>query len=248
MNRLKRIAFIGNHLPRRCGIATFTHDLHRAVSDARPDLDTCVIAMNEPGGVYDYALPVRVQIRDHVVDDYVQTAKFLNRSGFDLVSLQHEYGIFGGICRRPYRRIVVAPGDARRDDAAYRVAEARILRNAHVMKQIIERSSKLIVMSERGREFLHTSHGVSARDIDVIAHGIPDFPFLEAIGAKKKLGFDGRTVILTFGLLVAEQRNRDRHRCHARDHRNPAPTRSMWSLARRIPICCAIREKPIARV
>ncbi len=52
--------------------------------------------MNDRGADYDYSWPVRVQIRDDVVDDYVQTAKFLNRSGFDLVSLQHEYGIFGG--------------------------------------------------------------------------------------------------------------------------------------------------------
>lgn len=163
-------------------------------------MDTCVVAMNEPGGGYDYSLPVRAQIRDNVVDDYVQSAKFLNRSGFDLVSLQHEYGIFGGaagghvveLLSRLEMPIVTTlhtvlprPNPAQRD----------------VMKKIIERSSKLIVMSERGREFLHTSHGVSAQDIDVIAHGIPDFPFLESISAKKKLGFDGRTVILTFGLL-----------------------------------------------
>jgi len=40
MKPLQRVAFIGNHLPRRCGIATFTHDLHRAVSTDRPDLET----------------------------------------------------------------------------------------------------------------------------------------------------------------------------------------------------------------
>ena len=96
MKPLQRVAFIGNHLPRRCGIATFTHDLHRAVSTARPDLETCVVAMTDPGRTYDYPPAVRFQIHDETIDEYVQAAEFLNNAGFDVVSLQHEYGIFGG--------------------------------------------------------------------------------------------------------------------------------------------------------
>ena len=96
MNPLQRVAFIGNHLPRRCGIATFTHDLHLAVSTAGPDLETCVVAMTDPGRTYDYPPAVRFQIHDETIDDYVQAAEFLNNAGFDVVSLQHEYGIFGG--------------------------------------------------------------------------------------------------------------------------------------------------------
>ena len=200
MNRLQRMAFIGNHLPRRCGIATFTHDLHKAVAEARADLSTCVIAMNDAGASYSYPDAVRVQVRDEVVDDYVETAKFLNRSGCDLVSLQHEYGIFGGVAgshiiellsRLEMPIVTTLHTVLPNPDPAQRA----------VMKQIVERSSKLIVMSEKGREVLRSSHGVPARDIAVIAHGIPDFPFLESAGAKKKLGFGGRTVILTFGLL-----------------------------------------------
>ena len=59
---LQRVAFIGNHLPRRCGIATFTHDLHRAVATARPDLETGVVAMTDRGRSYDY--PSAVQLRN----------------------------------------------------------------------------------------------------------------------------------------------------------------------------------------
>ncbi len=156
--------------------------------------------MNDRGADYDYSWPVRVQIRDDVVDDYVQTAKFLNRSGFDLVSLQHEYGIFGGPAGG-YIVELLSRLEMPVVTTLHTVLPSPAPAQRAVMKQIIERSSKLIVMSERGREFLHTSHGVSPRDIDVIAHGIPDFPFLETIGTKKKLGFSGRTVILTFGLL-----------------------------------------------
>ena len=96
MNPLQRVAFIGNHLPRRCGIATFTHDLHRAVSLDRPDLETGVVAMTDPGRTYDYPAAVRFQIHDEAIDEYVQAAEFLNNARFDVVCLQHEYGIFGG--------------------------------------------------------------------------------------------------------------------------------------------------------
>ena len=100
MKSIQRVAFIGNHLPRRCGIATFTHDLHRAVATARPDLETCVVAMTDPGRSYDYPQTVRFQVHDQEIDDYLQAAKFLNNADFDVVSLQHEYGIFGGEDRK----------------------------------------------------------------------------------------------------------------------------------------------------
>src|SRR5579864_7500768 len=96
MKPLQRIAFIGNHLPRRCGIATFTHDLHRAVATARPDLETGVVAMTDPGRTYDYPPTVPFQIHDEMISDYIAAAEFMNTAGFDVVSLQHEYGIFGG--------------------------------------------------------------------------------------------------------------------------------------------------------
>ena len=89
MKLLQRVAFIGNFLPRRCGIATFTHDLYRAVSTARPDLETCVVAMTDPGCTYDYPPAVRFEIHDDTISDYVAAAEFLNSAGFDLVCLQH---------------------------------------------------------------------------------------------------------------------------------------------------------------
>src|SRR5205809_5011641 len=96
MKSFQRVAFIGTHLPRRCRLATSTHDLHRPISTARPDLETCVVAMTDPGRTYDYPPAVRVQVHDEKISDYVKAAEFLNNAGFDVVSLQHEYGIFGG--------------------------------------------------------------------------------------------------------------------------------------------------------
>src|SRR4029079_4174680 len=77
MRPLQRVAFIGNHLPRRCGIATFTHDLHRAISLDRLDLETGVVVMTDSGRTYNYPAAVRFQIHDETIDEYVQAAEFL---------------------------------------------------------------------------------------------------------------------------------------------------------------------------
>ena len=200
MKLFQRLAFIGNHLPRHCGIAIFTHDLHRAVSRARPDLETCVVAMTDPGRTYDYPPAVHFQIRDETIGDYVKAAEFLNSAGFDVVSLQHEYGIFGGEAGSnitellshlempivtTLHTVLPEPTPAQRD----------------VMRRIIDTSTKIVVMSETGHEFLRSVHDVPNRKIEVIPHGIPDFPFLETHHAKAKLGFAGKMIILTFGLL-----------------------------------------------
>lgn len=199
-NPFKRVALIGNHLPRRCGIATFTHDLHRAISTARPSLETCVVAMNDPGNAYDYPAAVRFQIPEETINAYAEAAGFLNTARFDVVSLQHEYGIFGGeagehiieLLQRLSMPIVTT---------LHTVLPAPTPAQHNVMSRIIAKSTKVIVMAEKGRELLRSVHNVPPQKIEVIPHGIPDFPFLETHHAKAKFGFSGKTVILTFGLL-----------------------------------------------
>ncbi len=200
MKQLQRVAFIGNYPPRRCGIATFTHDLHRAVSMARPEIDCGVVAMTDSGRSYDYPPAVCFQIHNETVADYVNAAEFLNNAGFDVVSLQHEYGIFGGeaggniieLLSRLEMPIVTT---------LHTVLPQPTPVQREVMGRIIDISTKVVVMSEKGREFLRFVHETPARMIEVIPHGIPDFPFLESHHAKEKFGYAGKTVILTFGLL-----------------------------------------------
>jgi glycosyltransferase involved in cell wall biosynthesis len=200
MKPLQRVAFIGNYLPRRCGIATFTHDLNRAVSAERPELETGVVAMTDADRTYDYPPAVRFEIHDETIGDYVKAAEFLNGAGFDVVSLQHEYGIFGG----------EAGGDI---IALLSRLEMPVVTTLHtvlakptaiqhdVLHRIMNISAKIVVMSEKGYELLRSVHDVPARKIEVIPHGIPDFPFLEPHHAKAKFDFTGKMIILTFGLL-----------------------------------------------
>src|SRR5271167_3735053 len=200
MKLLQRVAFIGNYLPRRCGIATFTHDLHRAASKARPDLETCVVAMTDTGRTYDYPPAMRFEIHEETIGEYIKAAEFLNSARFDVVSLQHEYGIFGGeagsniveLLSRLEMPIVTT---------LHTVLAKPTAKQHDVMDRIINTSAKIVVMSEKGREFLRSVHDVPARKIEVIPHGIPDFPFLETHHAKAKFDLAGKMIILTFGLL-----------------------------------------------
>lgn len=200
MTSLARIAFIGNHLPRRCGIATFTHDLHRAISVSSPKLETCVVAMTDPGRTYDYPPAVRFQVHDERADEYLQAAEFLNHGKFDVVSLQHEFGIFGGeagghvtaLLSRLAMPVVTS---------LHTILPAPTPVQHEVMRQIVDVSAKVIVMAEKGRELLRSIYDAPSEKVEVIPHGIPDVPFLDTRHAKAKLGFSDRTVILTFGLL-----------------------------------------------
>jgi glycosyltransferase involved in cell wall biosynthesis len=200
LTALTRLALIGNALPRRCGIATFTTDLQQAIAAAYPDLRTGVVAMTDPGQVYDYPPVVARQIRDDNPMDYRRAADFLNAGRFDVISLQHEFGIFGGDAGEhilPLVSRVTAPIVT----TLHTVLTEPTPKQRAVLSQVIEASAKVVVMAEKGRALLREGYGVPAEKIEVIPHGIPDIAFTGSETAKASLGFAGQAVILTFGLL-----------------------------------------------
>jgi glycosyltransferase involved in cell wall biosynthesis len=193
---------IGNHTPRQCGIATFTTHLSEALGDEIPGLDCFVLAMNDAGRRHAYPGRVRFEIDEGDVGSYRRAADFLNVSGVDLVSLQHEYGIFGGSAgshvvallrelRMPVvttlHTILAEPSSAQRT----------------VMDELLRLSERIVVMSRRGAELLRDVHGVPGGKIDLIPHGIPLLP--ETRSSKERIGVEGRRVILTFGLLSPDK-------------------------------------------
>ncbi len=200
MSALRRVAFIGNHLPRRCGIATFTHDLHQSVSAVRPQIDSCVVAITDPGQTYAYPSAVRFHIHEAAIGEYIQTANSLNKSRVDVVCLQHEFGIFGGAAGGHVIELI-----SRLDMPVVTTLHTVLADPAPVQRRVMDQinaiSSKIVVMSRKGREFLRTIYDVPDEKIEVIPHGIPDFPSVDMQRAKAKFGFADRSVILTFGLL-----------------------------------------------
>ena len=195
-----RLAFIGNSLPRRCGIATFTNDLQHAVALSRPSAEAVIVAMNDGGQSYNYPPVVRVQISDEKLKDYTRAAEALNAGQFDVVSLQHEFGIFGGdaganvltLLSRLNMPVVTTLHTVLSDPKPIQ---------RRVLADIVGISAKVVVMAEKAKELLVSTYDVRARKIEVIPHGIPDVPYVAPEAAKLKLGFEGRPVILTFGLL-----------------------------------------------
>lgn len=200
MQRPLRVAFIGNSLPRRCGIATFTTDLELAVSALAEVAETAIVAMCDPGGEYDYPPMVRMTIAQDEPADYRAAAAYINAGGFDAVCLQHEFGIFGGHAGSHVLGLIAAL-DVPLVTTLHTVLDSPDAAQRAVMDAILAASARVIVMARKGRDILIETYGADPERIIVIPHGIPDVAFEPAEAARARLGFAGRRVILTFGLI-----------------------------------------------
>ena len=200
ITEIQKIALIGDYLPRKCGIATFTADLCRAVAGQYPSVDCIVGAVNDIAECYDYPPEVRFEFAQQDLDSYRRAADFLNFSNADVVCLQHEYGIYGGPAGR---HILALLRDLRMPivTTLHTVLRDPTADHRRVMLGLADLSSRLVVMSQRGRAFLMDIYGVPEQKIDVIAHGIPDMPFVDPNSHKDQFGVEGKHVVLTFGLL-----------------------------------------------
>lgn len=197
---LKRIAFIGNYLPRQCGIATFTTDLSEAFSEQYPEVQSMVLAMNDTSEGYSYPEQVRYELRENNLFDYERAANFLNQQAVDAISLQHEFGIFGGKWGRnilTLLRNVNAPVVT----TFHTVLEKPNSEQYDVLREVARLSNRLVVMSEHSKMDLINIYGIPEHKIDFIPHGIHDVPFVDPGFHKDKLGAEGRFVLMTFGLL-----------------------------------------------
>ena len=197
---LRKIAFLGDYLPRKCGIATFTTDLRCAVAVERPEFQCLVVAVNDLAAGYDYPPEVRFEIAEQDLTSYLRAADFLNITDVDAVCVEHEFGIFGGpagshvlaLLRELRMPIVTTLHTVLREPNA----EQR-----RVMRELARLSTRLVVMSNRGRELLHEVYQVPPATVDLIPHGIPDMPFADPNYFKDEFGVAGKQVLLTFGLL-----------------------------------------------
>jgi glycosyltransferase involved in cell wall biosynthesis len=195
-----RIAVIGNHLPRQCGIATFTTDLCAAISAEYGTARLLALPVNDTDEGYDYPARVRWSLAQDDLASYQQAAEFLNFNNIDMVCLQHEYGIFGGpagshilhLLRHLKMPVVTTLHTVLREPDADQLK---------VMEEIVELSDRLIVMSQLSSQFLQEVFKVPGSKIDMVPHGVPDLPFLDPNFYKDRFGVEGKAVLLTFGLL-----------------------------------------------
>jgi glycosyltransferase involved in cell wall biosynthesis len=195
-----RIAMIGNYLPRRCGIATFTTDLCAAIAAEYGTPQLLALPVNDTEEGYDYPDRVRWSLAQDDVKSYQEAAEFLNFNNIDMVCLQHEYGIFGGAAGSHVLHLL------RGLKMPVVTTLHTVLREPNpdqmlVMEEIAELSDRLIVMSELSSQFLQEIFKVPGSKIDMVPHGVPDLPFLDPNFYKDRFGVEGKAVLVTFGLL-----------------------------------------------
>jgi glycosyltransferase involved in cell wall biosynthesis len=205
---LRATALVGTYVPRACGIATFTRDLREALvfdAAAAPSAGPgppWVVALDHGRGRDPVAYPpeVRHRLRRGDRGSVNRIATALEADGVRVVSLQHEFGIYGGHSGRD----VLALADALRAPLVT-TFHTVLARPQPLQREIVRRlaaaSARVVVMTERGRALLQSAHGVPAERITVIPHGVPDMPFADPDVAKPPLGVGGRRVILSFGLI-----------------------------------------------
>ncbi|TPG39574.1 glycosyltransferase [Sphingomonas koreensis] len=201
VSRVNHIALIGNFLPRKCGIATYTTDTYRALADRFPDLQVDVYAMDDHPGRYDYPAEVTASIAQDERLAYLEAARSIDGSGAQAVWLQHEYGIFGG----PAGEHILALLD--RVGVPVIVTLHTVLEQPNpderrVLEALLKRAARVIVMAERGREILTRVYGADQRKVVMIPHGVPDRALADPEDFKARFGWAGRKVVLTFGLLA----------------------------------------------
>lgn len=192
--------FLGTFPPRECGIATFTKDVVDSFDDEF-GTDSGVIAIDEPGGEGRvYPDNVLARLSQHVHESYQEIAEFVNAYPCDALSIQHEYGLFGGE-QGEWIVDLIAGVHKPVITSLHTVLPDPPPEHLRVARAICATSSAVVVLSETGRDLLIERYGVDPAKIRVIHHGVPDIPFYESTEAKRALGFGDRTTISTFGLI-----------------------------------------------
>ena len=201
-SKLNFIAYLSTYPPRRCGIATFTQDLSTAFDTvANPEIKSKIIALNDNGNPYEYSDDVIFKINDVVKEDYLEAAQFINENDkIRLVSLQHEFKIFGSDYGK---NLLVFLNEIKKPviTTFHTVLPYPSEHRKKIIQSIAEKSSFIVVMSEVAVEILRRDYGIKKSKIEVIPHGIPDVPYKPNTEIKKILGYEGKLLISSFGLL-----------------------------------------------
>jgi glycosyltransferase involved in cell wall biosynthesis len=197
-----KIALVGTYPPTQCGIATFTSDLNKALSESHPEIEVDVFTVKENSKTV-YSDAVRFEIAENSQASYIEAAKQINQNGYDAVSIQHEYGIFGGIAGS-FLLDLVWNLKIPIITTLHTVLDKPSLTQKLVLEALLDQSEKVVVMSNKAVSLLIEVHGIDRSKIVVIPHGIPAIP--KVSNDSYRLGIPKESpMILTFGLLSPDK-------------------------------------------
>lgn len=197
---INKVAFLGNYLPRLCGIATFTTDLSTSVAAQYPDTKCFTVSVNDIPAGYDYPKEVGFEIEEQNVASYQRAADFLSISDVDVLCVQHEFGIYGGPAGS-YLLALLRDLNLPIVTTLHTVLKDPNPDQKRVMQELIQLSTRMVVMAQKGKEFLRDIYKAPESKIDLIPHGIHETSFVDPNFYKDLFGVEGRPVLLTFGLL-----------------------------------------------
>ncbi len=194
------VAYVATYPPRECGIATFTKDLSSAIDKFMPFANKMIIAMSKGDEIEQYPRDVRFQIFDRSRDSHTAGADFINASSAKVVSLQHEFGIFGG----PDGEYIL--DFAERLTKPFVMTMHTVLYNPspnqkRVVQRLAELAGAVVVMVKLGEDILREVYDVPAEKVALIPHGVPNVHRIPAELVKRDLGLAGHEVVSTFGLI-----------------------------------------------
>ena len=208
-----RVAYLSSYSPRECGIATFTEDLTKSIDELGVIAPSAIVSINDPGSSYNYGKEVLWQIDEDKIETYQEAADYLNKSDFNLINVQHEFGLFGGrwgeylltLLEGLDKPVVTTMHTTLSPDS--RILHSLDNPEVHdeVVKGICQASSAIVVMTKTAARILQESYCVNEDKIRIIPHGSPCFPDAPKEVVKDALGLDGRTVLSTFGLLSKDK-------------------------------------------
>ena len=202
------VSFVSTYPPRKCGIATFCYDLLSSMKQLYGNGETDsldyskfeVVALNRANEQYQYSREVAFHIRDQQPNDYQRAADFINLSADDAVSIQHEFGIFGGE-DGSYLTYLLGNLNKPAVTTLHTVLEEPTPGQKQTLMRICEQSVYVVVMAQAAVDILNRVYNVPEEKIYLIPHGAPDIPFLDSSYYKDQFQAEGRKVLLTFGLL-----------------------------------------------
>jgi glycosyltransferase involved in cell wall biosynthesis len=194
------VGFVSTFPPRQCGIATYTYDLVDAISRLYVTGPPGIVAINDKGGFYDYSNLVKLQIDREDSDSFRRAAKYVNNSEINIVNLQHEFGLFGGVWGD---HIVAFLEELEKPvvTTLHTLLEEPGSETKQVMDNILNRSNFVTVMAKAGIKILENKYDTLADSVRYIPHGCPNVPFLSSETLKNVIGLNRRTILSTFGLL-----------------------------------------------
>jgi len=192
--------FISSYVPRKCGIATYTRDLTRALDLISPHFESKIIAMVKPEDKIKYSSKVKFEINKYDISSYVRAARYINKSSDDIVVIEHEFGLYGGefgkyineLARR-LKKLLIITSHTIPDNPYYGYGAA--------LKDLIRFATRIIVMMPESREKLAKSYNYPREKIEVIPHGVPDISLESDIRYHSKCRFRNSLILGSINLL-----------------------------------------------